>query len=262
MSILKRKTSTGWEEVTPSNPFQVPVEIVGGIELPDLTNPGTAADLVEGKQLIDGDGNVITGTIPMVEQVTITPSKEEQTAVASGVYTTGEIKVGAIPDSYIVPVGTIDITENKTYDVTDYASANVNIATSGSDLIVSSSINVLFSKTLSETTTSTDEVQIGPKIKMKQSGTCNIVVNGKKSSRWATGTCYLYKGNEYTEKSITFSTSEEDQTFSNIEFNEDDTFHITVESSSNNYTITVNSISITGTYRPATLPTIAEEVTN
>lgn len=36
----------------------------GGVELPELTNEGTAADLLSGKQLIDGDGNVIEGTIP------------------------------------------------------------------------------------------------------------------------------------------------------------------------------------------------------
>lgn len=36
----------------------------GGVELPELTNEGTAADLLSGKQLIDGDGNVVEGTIP------------------------------------------------------------------------------------------------------------------------------------------------------------------------------------------------------
>lgn len=34
-----------------------------GVQLPELTNPGTEADLREGKQLIDGDGNIVTGTI-------------------------------------------------------------------------------------------------------------------------------------------------------------------------------------------------------
>ena len=34
-----------------------------GIILPDLTNEGTASDLLSGKQLIDGDGNIVTGTI-------------------------------------------------------------------------------------------------------------------------------------------------------------------------------------------------------
>lgn len=35
----------------------------GGTVLPTLTNPGTAEDLLEGKELIDADGNVVTGTM-------------------------------------------------------------------------------------------------------------------------------------------------------------------------------------------------------
>lgn len=137
----------------------------GGVELPALTNEGTAADLLSGKQLIDQEGNIVTGTIetknslkrtanivtaesgyyPSITQLeipdatlgpvhasinnngvisvrtgpdmsgmmpldvtltyqlptqsakTITPSTSEQTAVASGVYTTGDIKVSAVP---------------------------------------------------------------------------------------------------------------------------------------------------------------------
>lgn len=38
--------------------------VVGGKKLPALTNPGTAADLLDGKQLIDQYGNPLTGTIP------------------------------------------------------------------------------------------------------------------------------------------------------------------------------------------------------
>lgn len=36
----------------------------GGIELPTLTNEGTSADLLASKQLIDQDGNIITGAMP------------------------------------------------------------------------------------------------------------------------------------------------------------------------------------------------------
>lgn len=34
----------------------------GGVELPTLSNEGAASDLLSGKQLIDGDGSVVTGT--------------------------------------------------------------------------------------------------------------------------------------------------------------------------------------------------------
>lgn len=63
---------------------------------------------------------------------TVTPTKAEQTAVASGVYTTGAVKVGAIPAQYIVPTGSKDITENGTnIDVSAYSTVNVNVPTSG-----------------------------------------------------------------------------------------------------------------------------------
>ena len=39
--------------------------IIGGKKLPVLDNPGSANDLLEGKQLIDQDGNSLTGTIPI-----------------------------------------------------------------------------------------------------------------------------------------------------------------------------------------------------
>ena len=66
MSILKRKTVSGWETITEDNPFQVPVQIAGGTSLPNLNNPGTAADLAQNKQLIDGNGNIVTGTIATI----------------------------------------------------------------------------------------------------------------------------------------------------------------------------------------------------
>ena len=34
-----------------------------GAELPELTNPGTAGDLVYGKEMIDANGNVVTGSL-------------------------------------------------------------------------------------------------------------------------------------------------------------------------------------------------------
>lgn len=43
-----------------------------GKPLPALTNPGTAADLRSGKQLIDANGNVLTGTLVNREVHTVT----------------------------------------------------------------------------------------------------------------------------------------------------------------------------------------------
>lgn len=56
--------------------------------LPTLTTPGAAADLRTGKQLIDGSGNIITGTMPEQAAQTITPGTSNKT-IASGRYLTG-----------------------------------------------------------------------------------------------------------------------------------------------------------------------------
>ena len=44
-----------------------PILYQQGTKLPELTNPGSAADLLAGKQLVDQYGNPLTGTMPEVE---------------------------------------------------------------------------------------------------------------------------------------------------------------------------------------------------
>lgn len=107
--------------------------MAGGLPLPLLTSPGAAGDLRAGKQLIDNNGDVLNGTLLEVEQATptisvssgglitasatqsggiveggtksstkqlttqgaktVTPGTTNQTAVASGRYTTGAVTV-------------------------------------------------------------------------------------------------------------------------------------------------------------------------
>ena len=64
---------------------------------------------------------------------TVTPTKSTQTAVASGKYTTGAVKVAAIPSTYVQPSGTLTITENGTHNVKSYASVTVNVESGTSD---------------------------------------------------------------------------------------------------------------------------------
>lgn len=107
--------------------------IIPGTSLPALSNPGAAADLKNGKQLIDANGNVLTGTMSTITLptpgitvssqglitasyeadagytsggsksgtkqlttqagTTITPGSSQKTAVANGRYTTGTVYV-------------------------------------------------------------------------------------------------------------------------------------------------------------------------
>lgn len=112
--------------------------ILSGQSLPALSNPGAAGDLKNGKQLIDANGNVLTGTMPNITLpspgitvstgglitasysqdagysaggsksatkqlttqagTTITPGTSQKTAVASGRYTTGNVYVAGDSD--------------------------------------------------------------------------------------------------------------------------------------------------------------------
>lgn len=64
---------------------------------------------------------------------TITPSTNTQTIFSTNRYYTGNITVNPIPSQYIIPSGTLSITENGTKDVTNYASVSVNVS-SGSTI--------------------------------------------------------------------------------------------------------------------------------
>lgn len=62
-------------------------------------------------------GKVSAGTKSATSQLatqsakTVTPTKAVQTAVDAGKYTTGVVKVGAIPSEYIVPSGSQTVTK-------------------------------------------------------------------------------------------------------------------------------------------------------
>lgn len=90
--------------------------IIPGQSLPALSNPGVATDLKNGKQLIDANGNVLTGTMPNATQAT--PS----ITVSSG----GLITATAIQEAGYVASGT----KNATKQLTTQAGTTITPGTS------------------------------------------------------------------------------------------------------------------------------------
>ena len=77
-----------------------------GVELPTLTNPGSASDLLSGKQLINADGNVVTGNIATKADSDLTASGATVT-VPAGYYASQATKSVATA-TQATPIVSID----------------------------------------------------------------------------------------------------------------------------------------------------------
>lgn len=80
-----------------------------GVDLPELSNPGTAEDLIAGKELLDGEGKIVTGSF------SLEPELSTQDALIEQIKTALQNKA-AVPD--------VKDYEGK-YDVTPAADAQV-----------------------------------------------------------------------------------------------------------------------------------------
>jgi hypothetical protein len=113
---------------------EMPAEIGGLSENLD-------AELTEQENLIDTlqtslENKMIGGgsVEPKLQEAEATPTESEQTLTPeSGYDGFSKVTIHPIPDGYIQPSGSVEITENGTIDVTQYASATVNVAGGSSE---------------------------------------------------------------------------------------------------------------------------------
>lgn len=104
-----------------------------------------------------------TGTLQLTTRAgaTITPTTASQLAAASGVYTTGSVYVAPIPSAYIIPTGTLSITNNgSSIAVGSYAYVDVDVAGGGGgSVLISDTIDPICGGTIREITASAFTVE-------------------------------------------------------------------------------------------------------
>lgn len=80
-----------------------PVLYQQGVKLPELENPGIAADLLAGKQLVDQYGNPLTGTMPTATHPKPTLSRSGGTVTAQHVQSAGYTEGGTTIETLTIP---------------------------------------------------------------------------------------------------------------------------------------------------------------
>lgn len=73
---IRSKTGSTGKIVADNFPDAIS-DIETGVKLPELSYPGSAADLMKGKQMIDENGEIVTGTMPYLGFGAIAEAEED-----------------------------------------------------------------------------------------------------------------------------------------------------------------------------------------
>ena len=110
---------------------------LNGVTLMDVTSDTVEANtLLSGNTATKNDGTKVTGSYtpatPMYQEKTISPTTSVQVVTPDTTYDAlSQVTVNAIPSEYVVPTGTLAISQNGTVNVKNYEYANVNVEGGG-----------------------------------------------------------------------------------------------------------------------------------
>lgn len=84
--------------------------------------------IADSNNALQGKVNILRTREPTLQEKSVIPTESAQNVIADvGFEGLSMVKIGAIPDEYKVPSGMLPIINNGTYDVSSYASAEVNV---------------------------------------------------------------------------------------------------------------------------------------
>ena len=158
----------------------------------------------------------IRGIAPKLQEKTVTPGKAAQQVCADTGYDgLSRVNMGAIPDEYIVPGGTKEISENGSHDVKAYESVNVSVPVPDGYVKPSGELNITDNGTHNVRTYESVAVNVPvPDGYIQPSGTVSITENGAYDVTEKAGVVVAVEAPEPVLQSKTVSPATTDQTVS------------------------------------------------
>ena len=199
---LQSKTatpSTSSQTVSPSSGYiGLSSVTVGAVNLQSKTvSPTTAQQTVSPSSGYLGLSSVTVNAASLTTK-SATPSTSTQTITpGTGYIGMSSVTVNPIPSQYVVPTGTISIAENGTVDVTQYASASVNVSGGGGGgKNIQAYIGTAETNATSYTATSVT-------LTVTKTGTYNISWTGARNTNSGTSGSQLYKNSSAVGSAVT-----------------------------------------------------------
>ena len=206
-----------------------------------------------------GLSKVIVGAV-QTKEVTVTPAQDKQVLEVTDNKYYKKVTVEAIPADYVIPSGTIQITENGTHDVSGKASVNVNVLgkeeqTKSVTITANGTVKITpdAGKTLSEVTVITAVESEKPTLNaptISLSNSTLTITNPATNGNFVTSYT-LYNGSTVitttTSKTINLSTY----------ITTAGTYTLTVKAKGTNFNESASSNSVTYTLKSQTTPVIS-----